>query len=82
MKIMKKYMLNKKVIAMLLLIITMLTNISPVFAVSGSETFKGGQHASGMLTTDYSTGSTGVLIRRLINTTTGEKYTVFFPNMV
>ncbi len=42
MKIMKKYMLNKKVIAMLLLIITMLTNISPVFAVSGSETFEGG----------------------------------------
>ena len=77
MKIMKKYMLNKKVIAMLLLIITMLTNISPVFAVSGSGTFAGGQYASGMLTTDHAAGSTGVLIRRLINNTTGERYTVF-----
>ena len=77
MKIMKKYMLNKKVIAMLLLIITMLTNISPVFAVSGSGTFAGGQYASGMLTTNHAAGSTGVLIRRLINNTTGERYTVF-----
>ena len=77
MKTIKYYILNKKIVAILLLLITILTNISPVFAVSGSGSFVGGQYASGMLTTDHAAGSTGVLIRRLINNTTGERYTVF-----
>ena len=77
MKTIKNYILNKKIVAILLLLITILTNISPVFAVSGSGSFVGGQYASGMLTTDHAAGSTGVLIRRLINNTTGERYTVF-----
>jgi hypothetical protein len=76
-KTIKNYILNKKIVAILLLLITILTNISPVFAVSGSGSFVGGQYASGMLTTDHAAGSTGVLIRRLINNTTGERYTVF-----
>ena len=77
MKTIKNYILNKKIVAILLLLITILTNISPVFAVSGSGSFVGGQYASGMLITDHAAGSTGVLIRRLINNTTGERYTVF-----
>ena len=77
MKTIKNYILNKKIVAILLLLITILTNISPVFAVSGSGSFVGGQYASRMLTTDHAAGSTGVLIRRLINNTTGERYTVF-----
>ena len=77
MKTIKNYILNKKIVAIILLLITILTNISPVFAVSGSGSFVGGQYASGMLTTDHAAGSTGVLIRRLINNTTRERYTVF-----
>lgn len=77
MKDIKKFILNKRTIAMVLLLITILTNISPVFAVSGSGSFVGGQYASKILTTDHQPGSTGILIRKLINNTTGEKYTVF-----
>ena len=74
---MKTININKKIIAILLLLITLISNISPVLAVSGSGNFVGGQYASNMLTTDHSAGSTGVLIRRLINNGTGERYTVF-----
>ena len=74
---MKTININKKIIAILLLLITLISNISPVLAVSGSGSFVGGQYASNMLTTDHSAGSTGVLIRRLINNGTGERYTVF-----
>ncbi len=77
MKNIKNFVLNKKVVAILLLLITIVSNISPVFAVSGSGQFVGGQFASGMMTTDHTEQSTGVLIRKLINRTTGEQYTVF-----
>ena len=69
--------INKKIVATLLILFTLLSNVSPILAVSGSGDFVGGQYASGMITTDHTIGSTGVLIRRLINTTTGERYTVF-----
>ena len=78
MKRLKNINLNKRIIAIILLLITILTNISPVFAASGSGNFVGGQYASGVFTTDHPiNGKTGILIRRLINNTTGEKYTVF-----
>lgn len=77
MKNIKNFVLNKKVVAILLLLITIVSNISPVFAVSGSGKFVGGQFASGMMTTDHTQQSTGVLLRKLINRTTGEQYTVF-----
>ena len=73
----KKFILNKKVIAIVLLLITLLTNVSPVLAASGSGSFVGGQYASGMYTTDHTADQTGILIRRLINYNTGERYTVF-----
>lgn len=77
MKNIKKINLNKKIVAILLLLITLISNISPVFAVSGSGSFVGGQFASRMFTTDNAGSENGVLIRRLINNTTGERYTVF-----
>ena len=77
MKNIKNFILNKKIVAVLLLLITVLTNISPVFAVSGSGNFVGGQFASRIFTTDNAGGETGILIRKLINRTNGEQYTVF-----
>ena len=41
MKNMKNLVLNKKIVAILLLLITLLTNISPVFAASGSGKYVG-----------------------------------------
>ena len=75
----KKIKLNvsKKIIAMLILILTVLSNVSPIFAASGSGKWVGGQYASNIKTTDHLPGETGILIRRLINYTTGEKRTVF-----
>lgn len=77
MKNIKNFILNKKVVAVLLLLITVITNISPVFAVSGSGNFVGGQFASRIFTTDNAGSETGILIRKLINRTNGEQYTVF-----
>ena len=65
----------KKLIAIIMLFITMLGIVQPVFAVSGSGTYIGGQYASGLVTTDGS--SSGIIIRKLINSNTGEKWTVF-----
>ena len=67
----------KKILSVILLVITLLSVAQPIFAVSGNNNFVGGQYASGMLTTDHKQGETGILIRRLINYDTGERYTVF-----
>lgn len=72
----RKLKINKKIIAILLLIFTLLGNVQPIFAASGSANFTGGQYSSGIQTTDH-TGNGSMLIRRLINLDTGEKYTVF-----
>lgn len=66
-----------KVLTVILLMLTIFSIIQPVFAVSGTGTWAGGQYASGMKTTDNQNTSTGVLIRKLINTKTNEKMTVF-----
>ena len=77
MKNIKNFILNKKIVAILLLLITILTNVSPVFAASGSSKYTGGQFASGMITTEEYNEGNGILIRRLIDMNTNEKYTVF-----
>ena len=66
-----------KILAVIMLILTLFSVVQPVFAVSGSGKWTGGQYASGMKTTDNASGTTGVLIRRLNNMNTGEKRTVF-----
>ena len=52
MKNIKNFILNKRIIAVLLLLITVLSNISPVFAASGSGSWAAGQFASYAFTTD------------------------------
>ena len=70
---------NRKIVAIILLFLTIFSTISPVvLAVSGSGNFVGGQYASNIKTTDHTaSGGTGILIRKLINRTNGEEYTVF-----
>ncbi len=68
----------RKLLAIMYIIITLFGTIQPIFAVSSSGTGKwvSGQWDSGIYTTDNKT-SVGMLIRRLVNYTTGEKLTVF-----
>lgn len=66
-----------KILAIIMLFLTLFSVIQPVFAASGSGKWNGGQYASGMKTTDNANGTTGVIIRRLNNLNTGEKKTVF-----
>ena len=68
----------KKLMAILYITITLFSTAQPIFAVSSSGTGKwvSGQWDSGVYTTDNK-GSAGILLRRLVNYTTGEKLTVF-----
>lgn len=67
-----------KILAMILLMLTLFSIAQPIFAVSSSGTGKWvpGQYDSGIKTTD-SKSNVGILIRRLINATTGERITAF-----
>lgn len=66
-----------RILATIMLFLTLFSIVQPVFAASGSGTWSGGQYASGMKTTDNAGGTTGVVIRRLNNLNTGERRTVF-----
>ena len=68
----------KKLMAILFITITLFSTAQPIFAVSSTGTGKwvSGQWDSGVYTTDNK-GSAGILLRRLVNYTTGEKLTVF-----
>ncbi len=74
----KRIFINKRIIAILLLFITVFSTLSPVFAISGSGNadWTGGQYDSNIRTTD-SSPNVGILIRRLINVRTKEKITTF-----
>lgn len=74
----KNNKISKKLIAMLLLILTIFSTAQPIFAVtdSGSGKWTAGQWDSNIYTTDNKS-DLGMLMRRLVNTTTGEKITVF-----
>lgn len=60
-----------------MLILMLFSVAQPVFAASGSGKWVGGQFASYIKTTDNANSQYGVLLRRLINYTTGEQRTVF-----
>ena len=77
MKNMKNFIINKRVIALLLVLITLLTNVSPVLAASGTGSYVAGQFASYIRTTDNANSQYGVLLRKLVNANTGEAKTVF-----
>lgn len=72
--------LNKKILAIVFLIIIILGAIHPIFAAtvitSGTTKWVAGQYDSDIYTTD-SKGSVGMIIRRLTNYSTGEKVTMF-----
>ena len=61
-----------RILATIMLFLTLFSIVQPVFAASGSGTWSGGQYASGMKTTDNAGGTTGVLIRRLNNLNTDD----------
>ena len=69
----------KKIIAIIFILITLLSTMqSAIFAVSSSGTgqWVSGQWDTQIFTTENDT-SVGMLLRRLINYTTGERLTVF-----
>lgn len=68
----------KKIIACMFIAITIFSTAQPIFAVSSSGTGKwvSGQWDSNIFTTDNKT-NVGILVRRLVNYTTGERITVF-----
>ena len=70
--------LKKKILAVIFIITMLIGNVQPIFALdsSGSGKWVAGQYDSGIKTTDNQT-SVGMLIRRLVNYTTGERITVF-----
>ena len=72
--------LNKKILAIVFLIIIILGAIHPIFAAtvitSGTTKWVAGQYDSDIYTTD-SKGSVGMIIRRLTNYSSGEKITTF-----
>ncbi len=67
----------KKLFSMILLIAIFINTAQPIFAVSGTGEWYGGQFASYMFTTDFADTDYGVLIRNLTNYNTGERRTVF-----
>ena len=67
----------KKFISVIMLILMLFSVAQPVFAASGSGKWVGGQFASYIKTTDNANSQYGVLLRSLINYTTGEQRTVF-----
>ena len=67
----------KRILASILLLVTMLSVAQPIFAASGTGEWVGGQYASYIRTTDNADSEYGILIRKLINYNTGEKRTVF-----
>ena len=72
-----KKTINKKIVATLLIVFMLLSNVSPIFAASGSGTWVAGQWASYTHTTDNAGTQFGVLLRNMTNVNTGEKKTVF-----
>ena len=74
---MMKKLKYKRILASILLLVTMLSVAQPIFAASGTGEWVGGQYASYIKTTDNADTEYGIIIRKLINYNTGEKRTVF-----
>ncbi len=66
---------SEKIMIIFLVLITLIGSVSNVFAASGTGSWKGYQYSTFLKTTD--TAEYGITARSLINTTTGEKHTVF-----
>ena len=74
------FKITKRLLSILLLVITIFGSVQPVFAVtfatSGTDKWVSGQFDSEVFTTDNET-SVGMLMRRLVNLNTKEMITVF-----
>lgn len=70
--------LRKKFLAIIFLIVTIFSNVQPIFAISssGSGKWVAGQWDSNVYTTDNKS-DVGMLLRRLVNYETGERITTF-----
>lgn len=66
---------GKKIMAIMLVLLTFIGSLSNVFAASGTGNWKGYQYSTFLKTTD--TLQYGITARSLINTGTGESHTVF-----
>ncbi len=73
----KKFNINKKIIAILLIIFTLLSTASPIFAASGTGTYVARQWATYIYTEDNTNTKYGMLLRSLTNVNTGVTKTVF-----
>lgn len=68
--------IGKRIMAMILVLITLLGNLSSVFATEGTGTWIGTQYPSYFITTDTSQ-TIGICLRKLVNSNTGEEITAF-----
>lgn len=68
-----------KIVSFLFILITLFSTAQPIFAVSssGSDKWVAGQWDSGVYTTDNQGSRAGIILRRLVSYTTGERITVF-----
>lgn len=69
--------ISKKLLSLLMLIITLFGVIQPVIAASGSSSFVAGQFASFYFTTDNAHTDYGIIIRKIYDRNTKEWKTVF-----
>lgn len=69
--------ISKKLLSLLMLIITLFGVVQPVLAASGSSNFVAAQFASYYFTTDNANTAYGIIIRKIYDRSTGEWKTVF-----
>lgn len=69
--------ISKKLLSLLMLVITLFGVVQPVFAASGSSNFVAGQFASYYFTTDNDHTDYGIIIRKIYDRNTKEWKTVF-----
>lgn len=69
--------ISKKLLSLLMLVITLFGVVQPVFAASGSSNFVAGQFASYYFTTDNAHTDYGIIIRKIYDRNTKEWKTVF-----
>lgn len=69
--------ISRKILSIVMLIITLFSVVQPVFAASGSTSYIAAQFASYFFTTDNSNTDYGIVIRKIYDRNTGDWKTVF-----
>ena len=73
----KNNKIYKKILSIMMLVVTLFGVVQPVFAISGSSSYVSGQFASYYFTTDNKNTEYGIVIRKIYDRNTGEWKTVF-----